>query len=85
MTAGQLAAFLNGQNRTPAQATQGTEQPRRYVYGLKGIMKLFGVSNVTAQRYKRGLIREAVSQNGRIIVVDADKALQLFKEKKGGE
>lgn len=88
MTAGQLAAYLNSQNRTPAQespAAQDPAQPRRYVYGLKGIMELFGVSNVTAQRYKRGLIREAVSQNGRIIVVDADRALQLFRERKGEE
>ncbi len=65
------------------QATQA-ETPRRYVYGIKGIMRLFGVSNVTAQRYKRGIIREAVKQNGRIIVVDADHALQLFNERNGG-
>ena len=64
------------------QATQA-ETPHRYVYGIKGIMRLFGVSNVTAQRYKRGIIREAVKQNGRIIVTDADLALQLFNERKG--
>ena len=90
MTAGQLAEYLNshtapaqpGATAAGTQAAQG-EQPRRYVYGIKGIMRLFGVSNVTAQRYKRGIIREAVSQNGRIIVTDADLALQLFNERKG--
>jgi hypothetical protein len=93
MTAGQLADYLNSRAAVPAQAAapapaagsaaaQGAA-PRRFVYGIKGIMQLFGVSNVTAQRYKRGIIREAVSQNGRIIVVDADRALQLFNERKG--
>lgn len=87
MTAGQLADYLNSHTRTPAQpagtAAAPAAQPRRYVYGIKGIMQLFGVSNVTAQRYKRGIIREAVKQNGRIIVVDADHALQLFNERRG--
>lgn len=90
MTAGQLADYLNSHTRTQGQpaAAAGTpaapaDQPRRYVYGIKGIMQLFGVSNVTAQRYKNGVIREAVSQNGRIIVVDADRALELFNERKG--
>ena len=91
MTAGELAEYLNSHTRTPGQpgaAAAGTQaaqadSPRRYVYGIKGIMRLFGVSNVTAQRYKRGIIREAVKQNGRIIVTDADKALQLFNERKG--
>ena len=89
MTAGQLAEYLNS-HAAPAQpgaaaGTQDTqaETPRRYVYGINGIMRLFGVSNVTAQRYKRGIIREAVKQNGRIIVTDADLALQLFNERKG--
>lgn len=85
MTAGQLADYLNAHRQTPAPGSQApaATQPPRYVYGIKGIMQLFGVSNVTAQRYKRGLIREAVRQNGRIIVVDADRALQLFNERKG--
>ena len=88
MTAGQLAEYLASRAAAPAQAAPATAaapatQPRRYVYGIKGIMQLFGVSNVTAQRYKRGIIREAVSQNGRIIVVDADLALQLFNERRG--
>jgi len=83
MTAGQLADFIAGELGSQAPRAQGTEpvQPRRYRYGLKGIMQLFNVSNVTAQRYKKGVIREAVKQYGRIIVVDEDLALQLFKER----
>lgn len=84
MTAGQLAEYLNAraQGAQPGTGTQAAQpaQPRRYVYGLRGIMQLFNVSNVTAQRYKRGIIKAAVSQQGKIIVVDAELALQLFKE-----
>lgn len=53
------------------------------MYGLKGIADLFGVSHLTAQRNKDGLIKEAVRQNGRKIVTDADYALELFNERKG--
>ncbi len=53
---------------------------KRYVYGLAGIRKLFNVSHATAQRYKDTIIKDAVMQQGRKIVVDADKALELFKE-----
>ena len=53
-----------------------------YVYGIRGIEKLFDVSHKTAQYYKDHIINEAVMQNGRKIVVDADLALQLFNERR---
>lgn len=59
------------------------EPGKRYVYGLKGIQELFNVSHPTAQRYKDGIIKEAVSQSGRKIVVDADRAMELFNERRG--
>ncbi|RGU34490.1 DUF3853 family protein, partial [Alistipes indistinctus] len=42
--------------------------------------KLFGVSHATAQRYKDTFLKPAVRQNGRKIVVDVAKALELFDE-----
>ena len=45
-------------------------------------MELFNCSNVTAQRYKNGVIADAVKQYGRKIVIDAEKALELFNEAK---
>ena len=54
----------------------------RLVFGLRGIEELFGCSHKTAQYYKDHVIHEAVSQNGRKIVVDADKALELFNQRK---
>ena len=59
-----------------------TKTSGRLVYGLRGIQQLFNCSHKTAQYYKDHVIREAVSQNGRKIVVDADLALQLFNDKK---
>lgn len=54
----------------------------KLVYGLRGVQQLFGCSHKTAQYYKDHVIREAVSQNGRKIVVDADLALKLFNERR---
>lgn len=55
---------------------------RRLVYGLRGIQELFKVSHKTAQQYKDGILKPAVKQNGRKIVVDADLALELFERRK---
>ena len=62
--------------------TNSSRTSGHYVYGLRGIQQLFGVSHKTAQEYKDGLIKDAVRQNGRKIVVDADLALELFNQKK---
>ncbi|MDO5665569.1 MAG: DUF3853 family protein [Bacteroidia bacterium] len=63
-----------------AQKREG--EPKRYVFGLKGIRELFNVSHVTAQKYKDGIIADAVAQQGAKIIVDADLAMELFKNKK---
>lgn len=86
MTAGQLAEYLRGSvgaSSIVEAPTQPAPAPR-YVYGLKGIQQLFGCSNVTAQRYKAGVIKDAVHQYGRKIVTDANKALELFNAAKNG-
>mgnify|MGYP002522925059 CR=1 FL=1 len=54
------------------------EKLPKLVYGLDGIMKLFNVSKATAWRYRHGCIEGACMQNGNIIVVNTEKALQLF-------
>lgn len=66
----------------------GNNQPEslasanRLVYGLRGIQSLFNCSHKQAQYYKDRIICEAVSQNGRKIVVDADLALKLFNQRR---
>ena len=68
-----------------AQETQKKEvkeeSPKKYVYGLAGIRKLFNISHATAQRYKDTILADAVSQQGRIIIVDVEKAMELFQKK----
>ena len=54
--------------------------PKRYVYGLSGLMELLGCSISTAERIKQsGVIDEAISQTGDIIVTDAELALDLLR------
>ena len=50
----------------------------QYVYGLQDSAELFGCSVPTANRIKRsGIINDAITQIGRKIIVDAEKALIL--------
>lgn len=54
---------------------------RKYVYGIKGIASLFGCSIATAQRIKSSnKINGAITQRNRRIIVDAQKALELFDD-----
>ena len=59
------------------------ETGKRYIYGVVGIERAFGVSHKTAQKLKDGILAPAVKQRGRKIVTDLDYALQLFDEKNG--
>jgi predicted site-specific integrase-resolvase len=49
-----------------------------YAYGLRGIRDEFNVSHATAQKYKDGILKDAVMQNGRKIILDEKKARELF-------
>lgn len=73
---------LQGSQPAPVEVTPAPGPGPRFVYGLRGIQELFHCSNVTAQRYKRGIIKDAVQQYGRKIIVDVDKALALFSAAK---
>ena len=68
-------------NSSPQSASKSIEQ--KYIYGLKGIAKLFGCSVSSARRLKQsGKINDAIIQEGRKIIVEVDKALQLVKNHK---
>ena len=79
LTVGELLDIL--QSERPVQKLEKTPE-KRIVYGLKGIAEIFGCSTSTAQRIKNsGKIKKAITQVGRKIIVDADLALRLFREK----
>ena len=72
--------------RENATESSSPSTERKLAYGIKGIADTFGCSIPTANRIKKsGIIDKAISQVGRKIVVDADLALELVSNEKGGE
>ena len=82
LTVGQLKEVLKlehpKENVVKADFTK-----EKYVYGLKGIRDTFNVSHATAQKYKDGILKDAITQYGRKIIMDVDKAMELFNGKGG--
>jgi len=55
---------------------------KKYEYGLKGLAKILGCSVSKASEVKSsGILDKAIIQNGNIIIIDKEKALQLFGKK----
>ena len=81
LTVGQLMELF-AKVQSPATITEAPEKAKRLVYGISGSAQLFNCSMTTANRIKASWrIDYAITQHGRIIVVDADKALVLFNNK----
>lgn len=73
-----IKRVLSEQIKQPPSESQKEE--KHFVYGVMGIAQLFGCSKSTAARIKNsGVINDAITQVGRKIIVDADKALTLAK------
>lgn len=63
-----------------SESTQQCEVQKHYVYGLQGIADLLGCSKATASRIKAsGILDTAISQHGKVIVTDADLAIDIMK------
>lgn len=80
LTVGQLLELIESASGKPE-----TESPkeRRLEYGIAGIARIFNCSMTTANRIKAsGKIDNAISQRGRLIVIDVDRAIELFNESK---
>ena len=73
-----IKGVLSEQIKQPPSESQKEE--KHFVYGVMGIAQLFGCSKSTAARIKNsGVINDAITQVGRKIIVDADKAFTLAK------
>ena len=81
LTVGQLKSVLNNslEERETVKQEVSSPTPKRYEHGIAGIKRIFNCSYPTAHKLKEGIIKPAISQQGRVIVVDVDLALQLFK------
>lgn len=80
LTVGQLREVLDTCSPKSESVPQVQSNDKRYVYGLRGIRNLFKVSHTTAQMYKHTILKGACIQNGRKIIIDVDKALELFAQ-----
>lgn len=61
---------------------QELNKGKNYEYGIQGIAKIFGCSKAKAYKIKSsGIIDEAITQNGKLIVIEVEKALRLFSNK----
>ena len=76
LTVGQYVEMQTALGKLSASSKQNEES---YVYGLRGIMQLFGVSHKTAQAWKNTFLAPACSQVGRTIIVNRNKAIELFE------
>lgn len=61
---------------------KGDATGRWLVYGLNGLMELIGCSKSHAYEIKAsGILDEAITQHGRRIIIDAEHALRLLRER----
>ncbi|WP_343642369.1 DUF3853 family protein [Chryseobacterium sp.] len=59
------------------QKNSSTE--KKYEYGLKGLAKMLGCSRSKASNIKStGILDDAIVQNGNLIIIDKEKAMQLL-------
>lgn len=81
LTVGELLELIGRekqQQQTRTEIDVSKTYYKKYVYGRAGIAELFKCSLTTASRIKQsGLIDGAYRQVGRLIIVDAEKALEL--------
>ena len=78
-----LISSITSNQQAQALLTQKPQEEHN-VYGIAGIAQIFGCSIPTASRIKKsGIINDAITQVGRKIVVNADKALELASKHKG--
>lgn len=84
LTVGQFLELLHSRDEISKPIKEVSDYTdKKYVYGLKGIRETFNVSHATAQKYKNTILKDAIIQNGRKIIVDVEKALELFSAKGG--
>lgn len=88
LTAGELLELLE-QGTKPKVLIDTSKPEKPHVYGLAGIAELFGCSKTSANRIKQsGVIDEAITQIGNLIICDCQKALELHslsKKKSNGK
>ncbi|GIJ96607.1 hypothetical protein CAPN001_11760 [Capnocytophaga stomatis] len=66
-----------------AQKSEEVKRQTTYEYGIAGLARALGVSIATANRVKSsGKLNDAIKQTGRQIIVDVERAKELYYEVK---
>lgn len=82
MTGEEFLFLQNNSLQINQQPFKTSDKPKKVVYGMLGIAKLFNCSIATANRIKNSKkIEKAITQIGRKIIVDAELALELAGRK----
>lgn len=82
LTIGELMGYIKKSLPEIAAKDGDSGNEHRLEFGLQGIATIFNCSISTANRIKAsGRIDAAISQVGRKMVIDAEKALELMKRK----
>lgn len=76
LNVGQWLELQGLSNPIPQEDTK-----KEYVFGLRGIMTLFGISHTSAQAWKNTWLAPACEQTGRNIQVDVAKARALYRQR----
>ena len=82
LTVGELVEILDSRKENGEEnLAKEIDLDKKYVYGLLGLAKILGCSKNHAGKLKsKGIFDEAIIQNGRKIIIDAEKAIELFKK-----
>lgn len=81
LTIGEFVELLDSRKpKTGEKSITPNTVNEKYVYGLSGLARILGCSKNHAGKLKsKGIFDEAIIQNGRKIIIDSEKALELFK------
>lgn len=78
LSLGELLAALRGEQQQEPEAA-GEKLPA-LEYGIEGLRRLFHCGKTQANRIKgSGVLDPAITQVGRLIIIDVQKALALWK------
>lgn len=65
-------------NQEPGRLQQNNKE---YVYGLDGLASILGCGKTKAQQIKNSrVLDDAIIQNGKTLIIDKEKALELLRE-----
>lgn len=77
----QIKPIINDKIMNALIQISKNETPQ-YVYGIKGVAELFGVSEHTAHNYIHSWLAPAVMRRGKVIITKTKEAMELFAGKK---